>query len=139
MLFHNEEVSLPGLNFDKIQKWISEVIIRENHIAGEINFIFSSDEYLVEINKEFLKKDYLTDVISFDYSEKNSVHGDIYISTERVKENAEKYNVSLENEFLRVIVHGVLHLLGFDDKEGTEKKIMKKMEDKYLEAYAKGL
>jgi len=133
--FHNEEIEKPELDFAKIQKWIVLSIDNEKKSVGEINYIFCSDNYLLGINKEFLKHDYFTDIITFDYSEEKIISGDIFISIDRVKENAEKYKNSLEKEFLRVLIHGVLHLLEYDDKKVDDKKVMTKREDFYINRY----
>jgi len=135
MLFFSEEVSKPDLKYNKIKKWLQKVFDLENKTPGEISVIFTSDNYLLEINKEYLQEDYYTDVISFNYNDENLVQGDIFISSERVKENSELYKVNYENELLRVIVHGVLHLIGYEDKEKSAKSIMTKKEDTYLRLY----
>ncbi len=111
---------------------INDLIKSEKKNKGEISFIFCSDKYLLEINKEYLQHDYYTDVITFDYSENNIISGDIFISIDRVKENADTYKVSFENELYRVMLHGVLHLVGYNDKTKEEQKIMRQKEDEYL-------
>ena len=115
-----------------LKKWIKKVVKKEGSAIAELNFIFCDDEYLLEKNKTFLKHDTLTDIITFDYSEKNTLTGDVYISIERVKENAQNYEVSFKNELHRVIIHGVLHLLGYKDKNEKHQKEMKEKEDFYL-------
>ena len=104
-----------------------------NHQTGHLSFVFSNDEYILTINQKFLKHDYYTDIITFDYNEHNCVSGDIIISVDRVHENALIHNVSFINELHRVIIHGVLHLLGFSDKSIKEKIKMRQLEDHYLE------
>lgn len=116
----------------KLEKWIKRVVKKEGSVVAELNFIFCTDEYLLEKNNTFLKHDALTDIITFDYSEKNTVSGDIFISIERVKENALNYNVSFENELHRVMIHGILHLLGYNDKNKKQQKEMREKEDFYL-------
>lgn len=103
--------------------------------SGQINIIFTSDEDLRRINIEYLEHDYYTDIISFDYSEAKVLSGDIYISIERVEENAKKYSVEKENELLRVIIHGILHLIGYKDSNDSEKNKMRIMEEKSLQLY----
>jgi len=97
-----------------------------------LTYVFCSDEYLLEMNKTYLQHDYYTDIITFDYSEENNISGDLFISVDRVKDNALKIGVSLQNEMQRVVIHGVLHLCGFKDKEKTDVEIMRKMEEKAL-------
>ena len=116
----------------KLKTWIKSVIRKERSTLDELNFIFCDDKYLLEKNKTFLNHDTLTDIITFDYSEKNTVKGDVFISIERVKENALVYKVSFENELQRVIIHGVLHLLGYKDNNEKQKREMRKKEDFYL-------
>ena len=115
-----------------LKKWIKKVVKQEGSTIAELNFIFCDDDYLLEKNKTFLKHDTLTDIITFDYSEKNTLTGDVYISIERVKENSQNYGVPYENELHRVIIHGVLHLLGYKDKNEKQQKEMREKEDFYL-------
>ena len=118
-------------NKNILKKWIKSVIIFNNKKVGDISFLFLSDEQLLDINKKYLSHDYFTDVITFDYTENNLVSGDIFVSIDRVKENANEFNVTFKDEFLRVMIHGVLHLLEFDDKTDEQKKIVRSLEDKY--------
>jgi probable rRNA maturation factor len=115
--------------------WISSVILSENKSEGEINYIFCDDDYLVEINQQYLNHDTLTDIISFDYSLGNEIHGDIYISIERVRENAEEFKVSFEEELKRVMIHGVLHYCGYKDKSESDETLMRSKEDEKIKLF----
>ncbi|MEZ5172925.1 MAG: rRNA maturation RNase YbeY [Bacteroidia bacterium] len=121
-----------------MKRWLKEVIASFNLKTGSIQIISCSDEYLLEVNRKFLQHDYYTDIITFDESEKDVINGDLIISIERVRENAEQYGVSTEEELNRVIVHGILHLVGFRDKSEKEISTMRKEENKALSAL-KGL
>ena len=112
--------------------WIANAITEMKKEVGEINYIFCDDAYLLKINQEFLEHDTYTDIISFDYSEGNLLSGDIFISIERIAENAKEFKVSFEKELQRVLIHGVLHFAGFNDKTNAEKEEMRKQENKYI-------
>lgn len=120
-------------NEEGIVNWISDAITSERKTLGEINYIFVSDEYLLNLNKTYLNHDTLTDIITFDNSVGNILHGDIYISVERVQDNAIDFNVSFEEELHRVMIHGVLHLAGYRDKTDKEAEEMRTRENHYLE------
>ncbi len=109
--------------------WISTCIENKKFVLGEINYIFVDDIYLHKMNKKFLEHDTLTDIITFDYTIDKILSADIYISIDRIKENAEKYKVEFYNELSRVIIHGILHLIGFKDKTENQKLEMRKQED----------
>lgn len=113
-------------------KLLEKVIRNERKVLGDLSFIISTDEFVRKINVEFLNHDYYTDVIAFDYSEGEVINGEIYISRDTVKSNSYNYNVSLNKEMLRVMIHGLLHLLGYNDKSAREKKVMQGMEEKWL-------
>tara|TARA_B110001450_G_scaffold228839_1_gene229046 strand:- start:354 stop:770 length:417 start_codon:yes stop_codon:yes gene_type:complete len=119
-------------NPEKVASWISVIILNENLEEGELNYIFCDDEYLHKLNVEFLKHDTLTDIISFDNSLGNQINGDIFISVERVKENASIFNTTFENELHRVIIHGVLHYCGYRDKTKKDADLMRVKENKAL-------
>jgi rRNA maturation RNase YbeY len=117
------------------KKWLNQVISNEAKEEGDITYIFCNDDYLLEKNIRFLNHNTLTDVITFDYCEGNSVSGDIFISIERVKENSEVFKVDFLTELNRVMVHGLLHLLGYKDKTERESNLMRKKENHYLSKY----
>jgi probable rRNA maturation factor len=117
----------------KTTKWISESVKKEKFSVKDISYIFCSDEFLLKLNKDFLNHNTLTDIITFDYSvSKSALEGEIYISIERVEENAVKFKKSFEEELHRVIIHGALHLIGYKDKKSADKSLMRKKEDAYL-------
>ncbi len=115
-----------------LREWLFEVIGAESKRVGEINIILCSDEYLHKINLEYLNHDTLTDIVTFDSTEDNIISGELYISIDRIKENAKKFSTFTMNELHRVIVHGVLHLCGFGDKTEKEKELMTSKENFYL-------
>lgn len=114
------------------KNWITKIIEEESYLLGDISIILTSDNFLLKINKDFLNHNYFTDVITFDYSEENIISGDILISIDRIKENAKDFNCSEENELNRVIIHGILHLIKYNDKTNSEKIEMREKEDYYL-------
>jgi rRNA maturation RNase YbeY len=136
-IFHKEDTSFRFLDKTLIIKWLSLCMSKEKKKEGELSFIFCSDKYLLNINRQYLQHDDYTDIITFDYTQKNLVSGDIYISIERVKENAQTYKVTFQNELLRVMVHGVLHLCGYKDKTSRDARIMREKEDYYLSLWPK--
>lgn len=113
--------------------WLRSAIEEEHHQLGELTYIFCSDQYLLEVNRTYLQHDYYTDVITFDHSEEVSlIEGDIFISVDRVRENAHSYQVDFWHELHRVMVHGVLHLLGYEDKDESAAREIRQKEDYYL-------
>ena len=118
--------------WQKAKKLVDELVKSEGKIVAEISFIITSDDYLRTVNKEFLNHDYFTDVISFNYSFGNNLAGEIYISEDTVRRNSVEYNVDFDNEMLRVMIHGILHLVGYDDKTDDEKQKMRQLEDKWM-------
>ena len=132
MIIFNFETDFNLENTDKITNWISTTIKKENYQLGDISYVFCDDKYLLDLNNKYLNHDTLTDIISFDYSEEDIISGDIFISIERVKDNAKKFKISFIEELYRVIIHGVLHYCGYKDKTEIEKIEMRNKENKYL-------
>lgn len=130
--FYNEEIDFSILNEEKISYWINNIISEYKHKTGEISFIFCSDDYLLQINQKFLKHDYFTDIITFNDNVDLIINGDVYISIDRVKENSLQFSSTFSEELKRVIIHGILHLLGFSDNTEELKKEMRKLEDQAL-------
>lgn len=130
--FHSESITFSLENKDDVVVWIKETISAENKILGEVSYIFCSDEYLYEMNVEHLNHDTYTDIITFNYCENNTISADIFISIDRVKENAKTYKVEFVDELHRVIIHGILHLVGYNDKSDEQQKEMTSREDFYL-------
>jgi probable rRNA maturation factor len=117
----------------KVRNWIHKILKREGKTAGNISYLFCTDDYLLSINRQFLQHDFYTDIITFDYSEKNRIEGEIFISIDRVKENSKTFNQPFERELMRTIIHGVLHLCGYSDKKPADKKRMTSKEDGALQ------
>lgn len=132
MITFNYEIEFQLENEDKTSTWIQECVEKEGFELGEINYIFCDDDYLHKINVEFLQHDTLTDIISFDYTLGKLVGGDIFISIDRVKDNAKEFNTSFKNELHRVIIHGVLHYMKYKDKTEKEKQVMREKENTCL-------
>ena len=120
----------------KRSAWIADVIRRHGKKPGEIQYIFTDDARILDINRQFLQHDYCTDIITFDYSEGKTLSGDIFISTDTVRDNAQTYGETFQRELLRVMIHGVLHLAGFNDKTEAEQRKMRAQEDAALELWA---
>lgn len=130
--FQADNVKLPVIKKREISKWIKTVALKYGKTTDEISYIFCDDEKILEINKEYLKHDYYTDIITFDYSEGEKISGDIFISIDTVKSNSQMYTTDYQEELYRVIIHGVLHLCGLDDSSEAEQKIMREAEDNAL-------
>lgn len=128
-----EEV--PDLNPELLVLWLQRTVISEGFECGDVNLVFCSDEHLLGVNKAYLNHDYYTDIVTFDYCEEGVVSGDLFISVDRVLDNAKAYKVSFLNELRRVCVHGVLHLSGYGDKTESEIEQMRSKEDFYLNKY----
>ena len=133
--FYNQNISYTLKNKKKIREWINACAAAENKTIGEISYLFGDDSYVLEANRQFLNHDYLTDILTFDYSEHPVLQGDIAISIDRVRENAKLFGVSMEKELLRVIIHGILHLCGYKDKTKSEMAEMRKKEDECLQLF----
>ncbi len=133
--FHSENIALPAIDQSKVSRWIKLVAASYGKKAGNINYIFCNDERILEINNEFLQHDYYTDIITFDYSSGKTISGDIFISLDTVKSNADELEASFDDELHRVIIHGVLHLCGQDDTTPESQAEMRRKEDKALEKW----
>ncbi len=118
-----------------LKKWLTDVILSENKKPGTLNFILCDDEYLLEINKHYLQHDYFTDIITFDYTKGKIISGDIFVSLQRISENAPEYNSGFDDELKRVLVHGILHLCGYGDKTEKEQKEMRNKENYYINLF----
>ena len=130
VFYDNTDFRLRGSR--KVIRIIDKVIRKEDMVSGDLSFIFTDDETLREINVKFLNHDYFTDVITFNYNRDNEVNGEIYLSLDRIRENSTEYEVSFKDEVLRVMIHGVLHLTGYDDKDDREKERMRAMENLWI-------
>ncbi len=135
MINFNYETEFEIDNEATYVSWLSQVISSENKSEGDINYIFCDDAYLLEINQQYLDHDTLTDIISFDYSVGNELHGDIFISIERVRENAIDFAVSFEDELKRVMAHGVLHYCGYKDKSESDEVLMRQKEEEKINLF----
>lgn len=133
--FNNQDVKFTLKEKRRVANWIKKIANSHSRIVGEISIVFVSDNYILSINNQYLNHNYFTDIITFDYSERNIIGGDIFISIDTVESNSKTFNTSFNNEILRVIAHGVLHLIGFKDKKPVEQKEMRKQEDIALELY----
>jgi len=136
MINFHTETNFKLKNKDIYSLWIGEAILKMEKEEGEINYVFCDDAYLLKINQDFLNHDTYTDIISFDYSEGKLLSGDIFISIERVVENAKEFKVSFEKELQRVLIHGILHYAGFNDKTKEEKEEMRQQENLYLALFS---
>ena len=135
MISFNYETDFELENEAHYEDWISRIIESEGFDEGEINYIFCDDEYLHKINVEYLDHDTLTDIISFDYTVGNLIQGDIFVSIERVQDNASDFNVSFEDELKRVLSHGVLHYCGYKDKSPKDEALMRSKEDEKMQMF----
>jgi rRNA maturation RNase YbeY len=135
MISFNYELDFKLEDETAYSDWLSKVISSELKNEGDINYIFCDDDYLLEINQQYLDHDTLTDIISFDYSIGNELHGDIFISIERVSENADDFDVPFDEELKRVMAHGVLHYCGYKDKSEEDEKLMRQKEEEKMKMF----
>ena len=131
--FYFEDYQYIELHTDLLKRKIVDLIVNESKKVGELSVIFCSDNYLLNVNRKYLKHDYYTDIVTFDYSEEEVCSGDLFISLDRVKENAHNFKCEFLQEVYRVVFHGILHLWGYNDKLEDEKKQIRAKEDYYLE------
>lgn len=130
--FYTEDIEMPKINKVEIRNWVKQVAENHGKTVGPISYIFCNDAKILEVNQQYLKHDYYTDIITFDYTEGNRLSGDLFISLDTVKSNAEQFNQPYDTELHRVIIHGVLHLCGINDKGPGEREIMEAEENKAL-------
>ncbi|MFT5885357.1 MAG: putative rRNA maturation factor [Arcticibacterium sp.] len=136
--FQSQDIKFDLKEKRKTKNWLKSIALKKEFKMGDLNYIFMSDEELLKINQQYLNHDAYTDIITFDNSEdEGSIHGDIFISIDRVKENAENFKTEFETELRRVLAHGLLHLFGFKDKSDDESKLMRKMEEDALEKWGR--
>lgn len=133
--FSNQDIKFLLKQKTLKKNWIKQAIFSEKKIAGNLHYVFCSDEFLLELNQKHLNHNTLTDIITFDYTEEITLNSDIFISIERVAENAKKFNVNFDNELLRVMIHGVLHLCGYKDKKKEDAQKMRLKENFYINKY----
>ncbi|MGL4229274.1 MAG: rRNA maturation RNase YbeY [Tannerellaceae bacterium] len=130
--YYAEDIKMPSLKRRETTKWIREVAALHQMKVGDVAYIFCSDEKILEVNKEYLQHDYYTDIITFDYTEDGVINGDVFISLDTVKSNAEEFGVTFDQELHRIIIHGILHLCGIDDKGPGERENMTAKENEAL-------
>ena len=137
--YHTEDIKKPNICTRRTSAWVKKVAASHGKTIGEIAYIFCSDPYILEVNKQYLQHDYFTDIITFDYSEGNKISGDLFISLDTVKSNSEQFGTDYYEELERVIIHGILHLCGFKDKEPAEEAKMREEENKAISSLEKPL
>ncbi len=133
--FFEQECKRPRLDYRKIKKWVKLVVEQNNFCLGDISVVFCSDIFLLDYNNKYLNHNYLTDIITFNYNDTNVISGDLFISIDTVSRNAVEYKVPVDHEFLRVIIHGILHLIGFDDKNDEDVLKMREQEQLSLDLF----
>lgn len=129
----NPKIKMPKIKKRNVSAWIKKVAELHGKKVGDLSYLFCSDDHILEVNKEYLQHDYYTDIITFDYTEDDVISGDMVISVDTIATNAEKFETTFESEFFRVVIHGVLHLCGINDKGPGEREIMEKHENEALE------
>lgn len=137
MLWESKNVEMPELDFGRLERWIGEVAKAHGRIVGPVGYLFCDDNHILDVNREFLQHDYYTDIITFDNSRGRMISGDIVISLDTVASNAELVGAKYDDELLRVIIHGILHLCGINDKGPGEREIMERNEDEALSLFSK--
>ena len=135
IFFHKESVDTEVKEKERIRKWIEETINHEEKIGETINIILTSKNNIRSLNKKYLKRNYTTDIIAFNYNRDNIISGDLFLNPDTIKKNSGEYKTKFEDEILRVIIHGVLHLIGYNDKSIEERKVMREKENFFLDRF----
>ena len=135
--YNTENVKMPAIRRRDVSRWVRQVAASYGRRVGEIGYLFCNDEKILEVNREYLSHDYYTDIITFDYTEGDVINGDLVISLDTVRSNAELFGKAYDDELLRVIIHGILHLCGINDKGPGERELMEAAENKALAMYGK--
>ncbi|MDD6494941.1 MAG: rRNA maturation RNase YbeY [Bacteroidales bacterium] len=135
--YNTENVKMPAIRRRDVSKWVRQVAASYGRRVGEIGYLFCDDEKILEVNREYLSHDYYTDIITFDYTDGDVINGDLVISLDTVRSNAEIFGKAYDDELLRVIIHGILHLCGINDKGPGERELMEAAENKALAMYGK--
>jgi len=135
IIFNYEEIDFSLQNEKLIINWINKTILEEHKEIGNISYIFCNDKYLLDINKQYLNHDYFTDIITFDYTEDDIISGDIFISIDTIETNTKEFKTTFVDELHRVIIHGILHLVGYNDKTDEQQKEMTEKENYYLSIF----
>lgn len=135
IFFHKEDVKIEVKEKERIRKWIENTIKKEGKKGGTINIILTSNSNIMYLNKKYLNRNYITDIITFNYNRENIISGDLFLNPSTIKRNAKKYKTKLKEEIKRVIIHGVLHLIGYDDKKEEEKKVIRDKENFYMDRF----
>jgi len=139
ILYQKEDISFPSIKRKAMSRWIKQVVERNNRRVGDITCIFCSDAKILEINRKYLKHDYYTDIITFDYTGNNQLSGDLFISLDTVKTNSDKFKTNYDDELRRVMIHGILHLCGYNDSTKEEKEMIRIKENESLKLWDNNL